>query len=299
MYKCKKRSIFLLKYGVKKDQDMKTVLINETISTTIYESDSSVQKVVIICSATGVKQSYYESFATWLSAHGYTAVTFDYTGIGESLKSPIKQAKANASSYGEQDIPSVISYVVQVLNPQHVFLIGHSIGGQLIGLSALPGVVKGILLVAAQSGYWKFWDKKAQPRMWLTWHVMMPGLTKLFGYFPGKNFNMENLPKGVALEWATWCRSRNYLFDHLTQASKSFANIKLPIVSYSFSDDDYAPKSAVDWLSSQYKNGAVVRKHIRPQDLQLERIGHFGIFKDKCADTLWVDFIRDMEKIIA
>lgn len=278
---------------------MKTVEINKNIVATIYPNEGVVQNVVIICSATGVKQSYYESFATWLSAHGYTAITFDYQGIGDSLKKPIKQVNATAKDYGDRDIPSVILYVMQELNPQHIFLMGHSIGGQLIGLSVLPPVVKGILLVAAQSGYWKFWDKKAQLRMWLTWHVMMPGLTKLFGYFPGKNFNMENLPKGVALEWAKWCRSPNYLFDHLTQASKSFANIKLPIVSYSFSDDDYAPKSAVDWLSSQYKNSAVVRKHIRPQELQLERIGHFGIFKDKCANTLWVDFIREMEQIIA
>lgn len=278
---------------------MKTVEINKNIVATIYPNESAVPNVVIICSATGVKQSYYESFATWLSAHGYTAVTFDYQGIGDSLKSPIKQIDITAKDYGEQDIPSVISYVMQELNPQHILLMGHSIGGQLIGLSALPSVVKGILLVAAQSGYWKFWDKKAQPRMWLTWHVMMPGLTKLFGYFPGKNFNMENLPKGLALEWAKWCRSPNYLFDHLTHAGESFANIKVPIVSYSFSDDDYAPKSAVDWLSEQYKNSVVVRKHIQPKDLQLERIGHFGIFKDKCADTLWVDFIKEMEKIIA
>ncbi len=278
---------------------MKAVEINKNIVATIYPNEGVVQNVVIICSATGVKQSYYESFATWLSAHGYTAITFDYQGIGDSLKKPIKQVNATASSYGEQDIPAVISYAMQELNPQHIFLMGHSIGGQLIGLSALPPVVKGILLVAAQSGYWKFWDKKAQPRMWLTWHVMMPGLTKLFGYFPGKNFNMENLPKGVALEWAKWCRSPNYLFDHLSQASKLFANIQVPLVSYSFSDDDYAPKSAVDWLSNQYKNSHAIRKHIRPQDIQTERIGHFGIFKEKCANTLWVDFIREMEKIIA
>jgi predicted alpha/beta hydrolase len=254
------------------DQDMKAVEINKNIVATIYPNEGVVQNVVIICSATGVKQSYYESFATWLSAHGYTAITFDYQGIGDSLKKPIKQVNATASSYGEQDIPAVISYAMQELNPQHIFLMGHSIGGQLIGLSVLPPVVKGILLVAAQSGYWKF---------------------------PGKNFNMENLPKGVALEWAKWCRSPNYLFDHLNQASKLFANINIPIVSYSFSDDDYAPKSAVDWLSNQYKNSHVIRKHIRPQDIQTERIGHFGIFKEKCANILWVDFIREMEKIIA
>lgn len=278
---------------------METVIINHTISATIYKSDSLTQKVVIICSATGVKQGYYEAFATWLSTQGYTAITFDYQGIGNSLVTPIKAVKITAKDYGEQDIPAVIAYASRELNAQKILLIGHSIGGQLIGLSPLPSQVKGILLVAAQSGYWKFWNKTDQPRMWLTWYVMMPLLTKLFGYFPGKYFNMENLPKEVALEWSKWCRSSNYLFDYLPNAKSSFDSLKLPAVAYSFSDDDYAPKAAVDWLSSQYKNCTLTRKHIQPKDLHLERIGHFGIFKDKCEDSLWIDFITEMERIIA
>ena len=70
--------------------EIKTTNLNQ-ITAQIYEAEKNT--VLIISSATGVKQSFYKKFAEFVSANGITVITFDYSGIGLSLKKPIKQIK--------------------------------------------------------------------------------------------------------------------------------------------------------------------------------------------------------------
>jgi predicted alpha/beta hydrolase len=60
-----------------------------SVTASIYEADKNT--ILIIASATGVKQSFYKKFADFVSTNGITVITFDYSGIGLSLKKPIQQ----------------------------------------------------------------------------------------------------------------------------------------------------------------------------------------------------------------
>ena len=52
--------------------------------------------------------------------------------------------------------------------------------------------------------------------MWPVTHFALPGVTRLHGYFPSSRFGFgEDLPKGVAIEWASWCRNPTYLVGAL------------------------------------------------------------------------------------
>ncbi len=53
------------------------------LSATLHESPSP-KGIIIIASAIGIKQSYYERFAEFLSQSNYNAITFDYRGTGKS-----------------------------------------------------------------------------------------------------------------------------------------------------------------------------------------------------------------------
>jgi len=56
------------------------------ITLTHYAAKSDFETVVLIISATGVKQSFYSRFANYLCSQNVAVFTFDYGGIGDSKK---------------------------------------------------------------------------------------------------------------------------------------------------------------------------------------------------------------------
>ncbi len=168
---------------------------SETLSATIFKSDKD-QTVLIIASATGVKQEYYQKFSEYLSDNGVSVLTFDYSGIGRSLTKPIKELNSNAADWGKNDLEYVIQYAIRKYPNSKKVILGHSIGGQLIGLAKSSTKFDKIILVAAQSGYWKFWKGIDRIKMWFNWYILFPVLLNLFGYLNSKKLSgMENLPK--------------------------------------------------------------------------------------------------------
>lgn len=258
-----------------------------SLSAQVFEAKGA-DRVLIIASATGVKQGYYQKFAEHMALQGINVVTFDYTGIGNSLKGPIKKLAHGAQDWGRYDLEAVINYVIQNHPNSKITLLGHSIGGQLIGLAPSSVKVHKIVLVAAQSGYWKLWSGKGRRRLWFNWHVLIPLLSHMFGYLPSKRITgMENLPKNVALQWARWGRSPEYLLSEIGAATTAYARIKAEVTAVSIEDDELATKKAVAWMTGQYSGAQMKSVHLVPADFKTSRIGHFGLFKEKFKDSLW------------
>ncbi|MDR7210118.1 alpha/beta fold hydrolase [Flavobacterium piscis] len=279
---------------------MKTIEIKtdkeHTITANVYEAEQS-GAVLIISSATGVKQAFYRKFAEFVSANGVSVITFDYLGIGLSLKQPIKQLQNDASDWGKVDLEAIIKYATEHYPNSKLTLLGHSIGGQLIGLAKSSSEVQKIILVSAQSGYWKFWKNSGKFKMWVNWHILFPLLINTFGYLPSKKVSgMENLPKNVAKQWSKWGRTPNYLFDDISGQELFFKTISVKILAISIENDAFAPKEAVDWLAYKYENSEIKRVHLMSKDYATKEIGHFGIFREKFANDLWKLFLNEVEK---
>lgn len=258
-----------------------------SISATIYPAETK-GNLLIIASATGVKQEFYKKFAEFIQFQGISVITFDYFGIGSSLKQPIKNLQNNASDWGKYDLETVIKFTKNNYPDTKITLLGHSIGGQLIGLAKSSQDVHKIILVATQSGYWKLWKGFEKIKMWFNWYVLFPSLIAIFDYMPSKKFSgMENLPKNVAKQWSSWGRKPNYLFDDIPEEDLFFKKITSKIVSISIDDDSYAPKEAVDWFINQYKNAEIKKNHLSPIQYNTKHIGHFGVFREKFSNNLW------------
>ncbi|HET9057096.1 MAG TPA: alpha/beta fold hydrolase [Chitinophagaceae bacterium] len=267
-----------------------------TVTANIYEAETK-DAVLIIASATGVKQSFYSKFAEFVSVNYISVVTFDYMGIGSSLKQPIKELRNNASDWGNNDLEAIIKFTKKNYPNAKITLLGHSIGGQLIGLAKSSSQIHKLILVSAQSGYWKLWKGNDKLKMWLNWHILFPMLINIFGYMPSKKISgMENLPKNVAKQWSSWGKKVNYLFDEVSEQELFFKNISLKMLAISIENDFYAPKKAVDWLTEKYENADVKRLHLIPKDYNAKDIGHFGVFREKFADNLWKLLLHEIEK---
>lgn len=277
-----------------KQVEIKTTNLNR-ITAQIYEAEKDA--VLIISSATGVKQGFYKKFADFVSAKGITVITSDYSGIGLSLKQPIKQIKSNVSDWGKNDLEAVIKYTKENYPNAKITLLGHSIGGQIIGLAKSSSSVQKKILVAAQSGYWKLWEGFERVKMWANWYILFPTLINLFGYMPSKRISgMEDLPKNVAKQWSDWGRKPNYLFDEVSEQDLFFKNISIKTIAISIENDFYAPKKAVDFFTEKYENADIKKMHLKPTEYNTKDIGHFGIFRENFENTLWEILLNEIER---
>lgn len=265
------------------------------LSATIFDS-TDTKAVLIVASATGVRQTFYKKFAQYISSQNITVITFDYCGIGSSLKTPIKELTTNAADWGTKDLDSVINYSIDHFPDCKKTILGHSIGGQLIGLSKSSTKMDKIVLVAAQSGYWKFWSGMGKVKLWFNWYILFPLLTNLFGYLPSKKINgMENLPKNVANQWSKWGKSSEYILTDPSMGETFYDKYYSEITAFSITDDDFAPKKSVEWMTKRYSNAKTKSVHLLPSDYSMNKIGHFGIFKDKFKDTIWQELMNEIK----
>ncbi|WP_299066072.1 alpha/beta fold hydrolase [uncultured Polaribacter sp.] len=269
---------------------------SETLSASLFESEKE-NTVLIIASATGVKQKYYQKFAQFVADNGITVLTFDYSGIGHSLTKPIKELHSDAADWGRKDLESIIRYVKTNYPNFKIVILGHSIGGQIIGLAESSTQVHKIILIAAQSGYWKFWKGIGRAKMWFNWYVLFPTLLKTFGYLNSKKLSgMENLPKNVADQWRKWGKNPDYIQSDKSIKLKYYDKIKVDISAFSIEDDDFAPLKAVKWMSRQYTNSKIKSTHLKAKDFGVKRIGHFGVFKDKFKTTIWKTLLNEIKQ---
>ena len=266
----------------------------EILSATIFEANQS-DKVLIIASATGIKQKFYKKFSFFLAKNGITVITFDYYGIGRSLIKPIKELKNNAADWGRNDLESIIQYAISNYPNAKKIVLGHSIGGQLIGLSKSSIELDKIILVAAQSGYWKYWKGIGKLKMWFNWHILFPVLLNTFGYLNSKKISgMENLPKNVAIQWSNWGKNQNYLLSDTSINQMYYDKINSNLIAFSIEDDSFAPLSAVEWMTDQYKNTKKKSIHLKPSDFGAKKIGHFGIFKQQFENSIWSVILNEI-----
>ena len=174
-------------------------------------------------------------------------------------------------------------------HPNHKnIIITHSIGGQILAFNKQISQIDNIITVASQSGYWKFWKGYERFRMFIFWYLLIPTLTPLFGYFPAKKIKLfENLPKQMAYQWMRWGKHKDYMLSEFDYEELQFKNFNKCLLSLSFPKDEYATKDAVDWLTKQFSSAKVERRHIIPDTIGIENVGHFGFFRKKFKDSLW------------
>jgi len=252
---------------------------------------------VVINGAAAVPQSYYRRFAEHLAASSYRVLTYDYRGIGASRPDRLRGFRASMTDWAMYDARAALDASRREDPELPLVLVGHSFGGQLLGLLDETREAKGAVLVGAQLGYYGHWPMPERLRLALIWKALIPGLTRMFGYLPGKAGLGEDLPRRVAEEWASWCSHPDYLVSEHPFARTRFARFDRPTLFYSFTDDTFAPEAAVDALIARLASAELSHRRLHPRELGAEVIGHFGFFRPRFADSLWREarwFIQDL-----
>jgi predicted alpha/beta hydrolase len=264
-------------------------------ATLFVHRESTPSRVVIVACAMGVKAAFYEPYARFLANNGVAAVTFDYRGIARSLKGKITDDASTVRDWGEKDYPAVLSEVQKQFPGKPISIVGHSVGGQLLGIVPEIEKVSSVCTVATQHGYWRRYPLWQSIKYALLWYVVVPLLVRLFSYFPARKLRLgENLPKGAALEWARYCRSPHYLVDESgAPMRRGFDGYTGPVLAYWMEDDEISPLSNVEALHTNFAQAKVEYRSVSPEKVGLARegIGHVGFFKPKMKGV-WAESLE-------
>lgn len=244
-------------------------------------------KAVLIAGAMAVAQKFYSPLARYLQRRGYTVLTFDYRGIGDSfpVTGTLRGFRASVSDWAHLDLEFALRWLADRPGISSVDLVGHSLGGQIVGMTETAPRLRGAVTLSSQSGYWKLQGGREPWRVLIHMYLTFPLLSRLVGYMPWSRFaRATDVPKQVALQWASWCRHPEYLFGDSSLPLHRYANVKAEILAISIDDDDWGSRRSVDALMRRYPN--CTRRHIFPSEFDRETIGHFSFFRAG-NDELW------------
>lgn len=264
-----------------------------------YEPDGAPRASIVIGGAMGVRQSFYEPFAHWLSQQGLRVWTFDYRGSGDSRgDAPLRGFEADLFDWA-RDYEAVIDAARAALPGQPLYLLGHSLGAQLPGFLRRPEQVDGLVSIAAGSGYWRENAPKLRRGILYFWFVLVPLATRLCGYFPGRRLKkVGDLPRGVILQWRRWCLDPRYSVGAEGDAARqSYARVRFPVLALSMTDDELMTLAGTHSLVGFYSGAPSAVERIAPADVQARRIGHFGFFRAQFSQSLWPSTLDKLHRL--
>ena len=251
---------------------------------------------VIISSATAVPRKVYRGFASYLARRGCAVLTYDYRGIGGSRQQALVGYnqpkslvgfKASMSDWAAQDVTAAVRWMRERYHGLPLAYVGHSFGGQALGLIENNTEVSRALFVAGQAATWRLMTRPENYRVYALMNFVGVPLVRLFGYAPGWIGIGEDLPKDVFLQWTEWVSSPRYLFDSKLPALQNFAKFKGELRALSFADDPWATRPAVEMLCAGFTPIKPEVVTVKPSDVGVRKIGHFGFFRTEHRDTLW------------
>lgn len=251
------------------------------------EPRAASRPVVIINAATSVRCRYYARFAAYLFEHGFDVITYDYRGIGESRPPALRGFRASWLDWGRLDFEGVLRYTTRSFPDQPIHVVGHSVGGFVLGLAPSNTLIRRVFTMGAQFAYWRDYAPKQKWRMFLAGHVFMPIATALLGYFPAKRLGwFEDTPKGVVRDW--WRLGSKTFPESKRQAiMQPCAAVTAPILALSVTDDAYGTVAAIERLLKYFTGSSTMHLRISPEQVGADAIGHFAFFSDRFERSLW------------
>ena len=163
--------------------------------------------------------------------------------------------------------------------------LGHSFGGQALGLSGISSLFERYCGVAAMSGYW---HNTGEP-----WGVLLKTqlvgvpISHVLGALPGWIGMGETMPGTIFRQWAKWVRYPNYFFDDPSISETAhFADVTLPLLFIGIEDDAWGTRAAVDGLFRHYTKAQRHEFWLKP-DEESGAIGHLGLFRQRHRANHW------------
>lgn len=242
--------------------------------------------VLVIASATGVRRQFYRAFAEAHRQQGWRVLLWDPRGVGDSHVPAEEFSRVRMQDWGLHDLTAILQHARRVAKQRPLYLLGHSAGGNLAGLSPKLPLCDGLLLVASGTCYWRDYPLRQWPRVLFSWWVWLPLILTLFKDVPAWAGVGQRMPRGVAKQWRQWCLLPDYLFDDPELNVAGYARLQVPLLALSMPDDqDFAPYVTTRKLVDRYSSCQAELRQLEALS-GCGRLGHFDFFRTRHAG-LW------------
>lgn len=252
------------------------------LSVKIFEPEISNGKLLLINSATGVKQQIYFSFAKYLAEKGFTVITYDYRGIGESKPKKMNGFKASMRIWGTVDFKTVTDFIKKEYAGFDKFCLGHSVGALILGMNADSQIFKKFIFFSTQDAYLGNLNFKVAVAGLLGFGIALPIMTHFLGYFPANRFGLgESLPKGVAFDWQTLIlnkKSTKRLYE--TNEADFSKNLYQPTFIIHAEDDSWVTQKGMrNLMKTTYPHLKTTYREVKISESDKSEIGHVNFFR--------------------
>jgi predicted alpha/beta hydrolase len=263
-----------------------TAADGRALAATAFEPDQTRASLVIL-GALGVPRSYYRHVGAFLADRGVAVLTIDYRGVGGSRLASQRHDPATLLDWARLDAPAALDLARTRWPDAPLWALGHSFGGQALGLVPNGEVLAGAIVVAAASGDMAIYPRRLGWKYLFQLGIAAPVVMAIFGYLPGRFGVGADVPAGVIRQWTRWCRTPDYVRGALGRDGTSHHRLAIPIHFFDVSDDTFAPEGPSAALRAWYSAAAVSHVRLTPTDFGAPAVGHFGVFRPGLAEPLW------------
>lgn len=247
----------------------------------LFRPEKSNGKLLLINSATGVRQQVYFSFAQYFSEQGFTVLTYDYRGIGLSKPKNMKGFRGSMRIWGTKDYKELTRYITVKFPEYRKYCLGHSVGALILGMNKDSEMFEKLIFVGTQKAFVGNLKLKTKIEAYLGFGIVQPLTTSLLGYFPAHWFGLgESLPKNCAYDWRTLIlnkKSTNRLLEKIEDYSKHLTQ-KVFVIR---AEDDVwlTEKGVVSLLHETYPNLKPTYRLVKTSESEKREIGHVNFFR--------------------
>lgn len=246
-------------------------------------------KLLLINSATGVKQGLYFNFAQYLSGLGFHVITYDYRGIGLSAPKNLKGYNASMRDWGRKDFDAAAKYLFKEWSELSPYLLGHSVGALILGHSEESKRFEKLVFVGTQEAFVGNLRLGTRVQGYLGFGLIEPISTSLLGYFPSNRLGLgERLPKGSSLDWKKLIlhkESTNALLDDKERSRSRSLNQETLVLS-ALDDAWLTRKGVASLLKNTYPSLKADSQFLHPSESPRKNIGHVNFFRSY-NQNLW------------
>lgn len=247
---------------------------------TVFEDTQNTTNPLVVClPAMGVPGKHYHVLAEGLCQSGFTVLVADLRGLGSSNLRASGNINFGYWQLVANDVNAIVEYLCKKYPGRKLFLLGHSLGGQLsVMYSALvPDMVDGVILVASGTVYYKNWSFPSNLKILFSTQLARV-VALLLGYFPGRRFGFGGTEaKNVIRDWANMALFGNFnLLSSPADFESRFSIPQLPILAISLEGDWFAPPKALQHLCQKLPKAQPTVFHLTEKDALPESLHHFN-----------------------